>query len=166
MVYSPCNVLYGSEAHYSQPTYRKHLRNASSTSAVLQHSVPLIQQSTMSYSYSNPYAQPQAQQSQPRSAFTSTSTSEPCQILFGGLPTDATENDLRASWLSEVSVEADGQELLVSPMLALSHHSFSVKGLYNAEGKSLGMSLIQVANSADAEKVRSHCSGQLLDAGK
>jgi len=59
-----------------------------------------------------------------------------------------------------------GQELLVSPMLALSHHSFSVKGLYNAEGKSLGMSLIQVANTADAEKVRSYCSGQLLDAGK
>ena len=50
----------------------------------------------MSYSYSNPYAQPQTQ-SHSRPSFTTTSTSEPCQILFGGLPTDASENDLRVS---------------------------------------------------------------------
>jgi hypothetical protein len=121
MVYSPCNVLYGSEAHYSQPTYRKHSRNASSTSAVLQHSVPLIQQATMSYSYSNPYAQPQAQQSQQRSAFTTTSTSEPCQILFGGLPTDATENDLRVSCLYCELLEADVDRNCSSALCLLFH---------------------------------------------
>lgn len=47
---------------------------------------------TMSYSYSNPYAQPQAQSSRP---FTTSSSSEPCQILFGGLPPDSSEHDLK-----------------------------------------------------------------------
>lgn len=58
------------------------------------------------------------------------------------------------------------QDLLISPMLALSEHSVSVKGLYSSEGRSLGMALVQVANGADAEKVRSHCSGQIIDASE
>lgn len=58
------------------------------------------------------------------------------------------------------------KDLLISPMLALSEHSVSVKGLYSSEGRSLGMALVQVANGADAEKVRSHCSGQIIDASK
>jgi hypothetical protein len=101
-------------------TYRKHLRNASSPSLILQHPPPSNQQSTMSYSYSNPYAQPQAQQSQPRSAFTTTSTSEPCQILFGGLPTDASENDLRVSQLFCKMLEADVYRNFSSALCLLS----------------------------------------------
>jgi hypothetical protein len=50
-------------------------------------------------------------------------------------------------------------------MLALSEHSVSVKGLYSAEGKSLGMAIVHVSNGSDAEKVRNHCSGQIIDAG-
>ena len=51
-------------------------------------------------------------------------------------------------------------------MLALSEHTVSVKGLFTSEGRSLGMALVQVKDGADAEKVRSHCSGQILDASK
>lgn len=51
-------------------------------------------------------------------------------------------------------------------MLALSSHGLSVKGLFSAEGKPLGMALVQVANSIDAEKVRNYCSGQIIDASK
>lgn len=51
-------------------------------------------------------------------------------------------------------------------MLALSEHSVSVRGLYSSEGKFLGMALVQVSNGADAETVRSHCSGQIIDASK
>jgi hypothetical protein len=51
-------------------------------------------------------------------------------------------------------------------MLALSQHGISVKGLFSPEGKSLGMALVQVSNAADAEKVRNHCSGQIIDASE
>jgi hypothetical protein len=120
----------------------------------------------MSYSYSNPYAQAQSS----RTPITTAATSQHCQILFGGLPTDASEQDLKvrsSCLLPRLHYRLTNvQDLLTSPMLSLSEHSVFVKGLYSAEGKSLGMALVQLMNGADAEKVRSHCSGQILDASE
>ncbi|RXK40390.1 hypothetical protein M231_02373 [Tremella mesenterica] len=95
----------------------------------------------MSFVYSNPFA-PQ------RSTF-SGSTAGGFQVLFGGLPLDVSESDLK--------------DLLTSPTGLNLPTTTSVRNLHNPLGQFLGLAIVQVHNELDAEKIRREYSGQIID---